>query len=53
MRGPGVAAGLVLEGHSIYDIAATILDWAGVEIPAHFDGRPLRVAEKLFSDAER
>jgi predicted AlkP superfamily phosphohydrolase/phosphomutase len=51
MRGPGVAAGLVLEGHSIYDIAATILDWAGVDAPAHFDGLPFVL--KSLANTER
>ena len=51
MQGPGVPAGAVLEGHSIYDIAATILEGAGVEIPAHFDGRPFQL--KSLANTER
>ena len=39
--GPGVPAGAVVEGRSIYDIAPTVLEYAGVPIPADLDGRPL------------
>ncbi len=39
--GPGIPANLELAGRSIYDIAPTVLQTAGVPIPAHLDGRPL------------
>ena len=39
--GPGVPAGAVVEGRSIYDIAPTVLEYAGVPTPADLDGRPL------------
>lgn len=39
--GPDVPAGAVVEGRSIYDIAPTVLEYAGVPIPADLDGRPL------------
>jgi predicted AlkP superfamily phosphohydrolase/phosphomutase len=38
--GRGIAANTELAGRSIYDIAATVLDCAGVPIPAHVDGKP-------------
>jgi predicted AlkP superfamily phosphohydrolase/phosphomutase len=41
LAGPGVPAGIELTGHSIYDIAPTVLDAAGVPIPPELDGRPL------------
>jgi predicted AlkP superfamily phosphohydrolase/phosphomutase len=40
-HGPGIRAGPLAEGHSIYDIAPTILAEAGVGIPLHLDGRPI------------
>jgi predicted AlkP superfamily phosphohydrolase/phosphomutase len=39
--GPGVPGGRVLVGHSIYDIAPTVLRTAGVAVPDDLDGRPL------------
>jgi predicted AlkP superfamily phosphohydrolase/phosphomutase len=41
MAGPGVAAGAELMGCSIYDIAPTVLETAGMPLPAALDGRPL------------
>lgn len=43
VAGPGVPAGVTLEGHSIYDIAPTILATAGVDAPAAMEGRPLPI----------
>jgi predicted AlkP superfamily phosphohydrolase/phosphomutase len=40
-HGPGIGPGLTPQGHSIYDIAPTILAGAGVAIPGHLDGRPI------------
>ncbi len=40
-HGPGIRPGLTPQGHSIYDIAPTILAGAGVAIPRHLDGRPI------------
>jgi predicted AlkP superfamily phosphohydrolase/phosphomutase len=40
-KGPGIPAGGVLQGASIYDIAPTVLQAAGVESSVRFDGRPL------------
>ena len=42
LAGQGVPAGVELTGRSIYDIAPTVLDAAGVPIPPDLDGRPLR-----------
>ncbi|HVX65186.1 MAG TPA: alkaline phosphatase family protein [Bryobacteraceae bacterium] len=39
--GPGIPAGVELAGHSIYDIAPTILTNAGVPVPESMDGTPL------------
>jgi predicted AlkP superfamily phosphohydrolase/phosphomutase len=39
--GPGVAAGVELHGHSIYDVAPTVLVAAGVPLPPDLDGAPL------------
>jgi arylsulfatase A-like enzyme len=36
-----VPAGIELTGHSIYDIAPTVLELAGVQAPEDLDGRPL------------
>jgi predicted AlkP superfamily phosphohydrolase/phosphomutase len=41
LAGQGVPAGVELRGRSIYDIAPTVLDAAGVPIPPDLDGRPL------------
>lgn len=43
ITGPGVTAGAELAGCSIYDIAPTVLEAAGVPLPADLDGRPLRL----------
>jgi predicted AlkP superfamily phosphohydrolase/phosphomutase len=42
--GPGVPAGAELNGHSIYDIAPTVLSTAGVAVPSDLDGTPLPIA---------
>ena len=42
--GPGVPAGAELRGHSIYDIAPTVLSAAGVPLPPDLDGTPLPLA---------
>jgi predicted AlkP superfamily phosphohydrolase/phosphomutase len=39
--GPGIARGEELSGHSIYDIAPTVLAMAGVPVPSDMDGRPV------------
>jgi 2,3-bisphosphoglycerate-independent phosphoglycerate mutase len=39
--GEGIPAGQVLEGHSILDVAPTVLERAGVAIPADLEGRPI------------
>lgn len=44
MHGLGVPAGRVVYGHSIYDIAPTVLQLAGVPIPSHMDGKPLALS---------
>jgi predicted AlkP superfamily phosphohydrolase/phosphomutase len=41
--GPGVAAGAELTGHSLYDIAPTVLATAGVAAPSDLDGQALRL----------
>ncbi len=41
MHGFRVPAGRVVYEHSIYDIAPTVLQLAGVPIPSHMDGKPL------------
>lgn len=41
MHGLGVLAGREVYGYSIYDIAPTVLQLAGVPIPSHMDGKPL------------
>jgi len=41
--GPGVPAGTVLEGHSIYDVAPTLLAAVGLPVPEEMDGRPLPI----------
>ena len=43
-HGPGIRPGLTPQGHSIYDIAPTILAGAGVAIPQHLDGQPIQLA---------
>ena len=47
MHGLGVPAGRAVYGHSIYDIAPTVLQLAGVPIPSHMDGKPLDLSTKL------
>jgi predicted AlkP superfamily phosphohydrolase/phosphomutase len=41
--GPGLPRGEAIEGASVYDIAPTVLEYAGVAIPPDLDGRPLAV----------
>ena len=41
LYGPGVPIGREVLGHSIYDIAPTVLHLAGLSIPHHMDGKPL------------
>ncbi|MGH9548485.1 MAG: hypothetical protein ACRD3W_03880, partial [Terriglobales bacterium] len=43
MRGPDVPAGSVMSGCSVYDIAPTVLNYSGVNVPDDFDGHPLAV----------
>jgi predicted AlkP superfamily phosphohydrolase/phosphomutase len=40
-RGPNVQAGATLAGGDILDIAPTMLTRLGVDLPGHFEGRPL------------
>ena len=40
-RGPGVRRDATAEGATPLDLAASVLEAAGVAIPEHFDGRPL------------
>jgi predicted AlkP superfamily phosphohydrolase/phosphomutase len=42
IMGPGVAAGEVLQGASILDLAPTFLARLGIAAPTHMDGKPLR-----------
>jgi predicted AlkP superfamily phosphohydrolase/phosphomutase len=49
--GPGIPAGAELEGCSIYDIAPTILQAAGVPVPETMDGRPLTALCRQLSAA--
>lgn len=41
MRGPEISRGRILHGHSIYDIAPTLLQLSGVPIPDQLDGKPI------------
>jgi predicted AlkP superfamily phosphohydrolase/phosphomutase len=41
VRGPGIPAGEEIEGKTVYDIAPTVLHFAGVEIPEEIDGGPI------------
>ena len=41
--GPGVPAGVELEGCSTYDIAPTVLEGAGVPPPQHLDGQAIKM----------
>ena len=43
--GPGIPAGAQLIGRSIYDIAPTVLETAGVAGPPDLDGRSLRLQQ--------
>jgi predicted AlkP superfamily phosphohydrolase/phosphomutase len=42
--GPDVEPGRVLDGHSILDVAPTLLRNAGVPLPADLEGRPIEIA---------
>ncbi len=48
--GPGVAPGAELSGHSIYDIAPTVLSAAGVPVPQDFDGKSLPLGRLPVSE---
>ena len=41
MHGLGVPAARVVSGRSIYDIAPTVLELAGIPVPSHMDGTPI------------
>lgn len=41
MHGPGVCPGSLMTGHSLYDIAPTILNYSGIEVPGDLDGKPV------------
>jgi predicted AlkP superfamily phosphohydrolase/phosphomutase len=43
--GPGIPSGVEVTGCSPLDLAASVLEAAGVAIPGHFDGKPLPVME--------
>ncbi len=49
MTGPEVAAGLELSVCSIYDIAPTVLQVAGVPAPDDLDGHPLPIGSHVFT----
>lgn len=49
ITGPNVTAGLELSDCSIYDIAPTVLEAAGVAAPADLDGLPLPVQTPAFA----
>lgn len=44
--GADIQAGAELHGHSIYDVAPTILAAAGVPLPGDLDGRPIPLASQ-------
>lgn len=56
-RGPGIPHGAQIEGSTLLDMVASVMEAAGVPIPEHFDGRPLPMlrshAAQLEPDAER
>ena len=41
--GSGVSAGVDISGHTIYDIAPTLLEAVGVPVPTGLDGHPLPI----------
>jgi predicted AlkP superfamily phosphohydrolase/phosphomutase len=45
--GPGVGHNAAVPGASIYDLAPTILDGAGVSAPPHFDGKRLPLGRSV------
>jgi predicted AlkP superfamily phosphohydrolase/phosphomutase len=47
--GPGIPAGVELAGHSIYDIAPTVLEVAGISGLPDLDGRPLQLRQEAMS----
>ncbi len=49
VHGPEVPSGHVGYGHSIYDIAPTVLQFAGVPIPSHMDGTPLPISARSLN----
>lgn len=49
MTGPEVPAGLELSGCSIYDIAPTVLQAAGVPAPDDLDGHPLPIGSHVLT----
>ena len=40
-KGPDIEAGKTLKNSQVVDLAPTILDLMGIDIPEHFDGKPL------------
>lgn len=48
VTGPGVPPNAELTGRSIYDIAPTVLEGAGVAIPEEMDGRPLPIHRPML-----
>lgn len=47
ISGPAVPPGVEMERRSIYDIAPTVLEAAGVPIPERMDGHPLPLRERV------
>lgn len=56
IRGPGISKNLLDYPITNIDIAPTILDLAGIDIPKHFDGeslKPLLQKEEIYSETTR
>ena len=47
--GRGIPAGRVLDGHSIYDVAPTLLARAGIPLPQDLDGAPIPLASPALT----